>query len=593
MVKWLRWQLGNLRPWRTWLIAPGLTAMVIAVNMTGCLQPLEWAVIDQFFRLRPVEPLDNRIVIVTVDDHDITQVGHWPISDDVLAQLLLKLNAQQPRVIGLDLYRDLPVSTGYDRLVTVFASMPHLIGVQKRFGDRRVPPPPALNPQQVAIADLVIDADGTVRRALLSGVDEKTQDLCLGLGAKAALDYLKAENIQLEPVNTSQMIYRLGKAVFIPFRSNDGGYINTDARGYQTLLNFRGAQFQFRSVSITDVLQGNIPKNYFHDRIVLIGSTAESTKDFFQTPYDNHQQDRSIGMPGVIVQANITSQILSAALDGRSLIRVLPEAWEWIGILGWSFVGLLGSWQAMRTLGSGTPGLYSRVLLHTVMLSSALLGSSYLCFLVGWWIPTGLPLIGLVSSAIVCVGIHNQKLQELAYVDGLTQVANRRYFDQQFAKQVQIQGHLSLLLCDVDCFKLYNDTYGHHAGDACLQKVAAAIRQAVRRTDLVVRYGGEEFAVVLPGADAVAAARTAERILTQVRSLQLVHEKSIATNYVTLSCGVVSVQVNDQLLQSEHWSVGVVINRADQALYTSKQQGRDRCTLVQLSLYELLQSHRF
>lgn len=593
MVKGLGRRQGIRQHWRTWLMAPGLTVMTIALNLTGCLQPLEWTVIDQFFRLRPVEPPDPRIVIVTVDDHDITSLGHWPISDEILAQLLLKLNAQQPRVVGLDLYRDLPVQTGYDRLVAVFRSMPNLIGVQKRFGERQVPPPPALDPQQVAIADLVIDADGTVRRALLSGVDEQTQALCLGLGAKAALDYLDTEQIHLEAVNASRMIYRLGKATFIPFQSHDGGYVNADARGYQILLNFRGDQSQFRSISITNVLQGNVPANYFRNRIVLIGSTAESTKDFFQTPYDNQQQDRASGMPGVIVQANITSQILSAALDGRPVIRVLPDVWEWIWGFGWTLAGLLASWKVLRTLMIEKQGLYTQVILHIVGLSVGLLSSSYLCFLAGWWLPPGLPLIGLVSSAIVYLGAHNQKLQKLAYVDGLTQVANRRYFDQQFAKQVQIPGSLALLLCDVDYFKLYNDTYGHHAGDACLQKVAAAIRQAVRRTDLVVRYGGEEFAVILPGADAIAATKTADRILNQVRSLQLAHENSTIANYVTLSCGVVSVQVNEQLLQSEHWSVGVLIDRADKALYTSKQQGRDRWTLAELSLHELLHNHYY
>lgn len=563
--------------------------MTIALGMTGCLQPLEWAIFDQFFRLRPVEPLDDRITIITVDDHDITHIGHWPISDDVLAELLLKLKAQQPRVVGLDLYRDLPVRTGYSRLVAVFRSMPNLIGVQKRFGDRTVPPPPALVPQQVAVADLAVDADGTVRRALLSGIDNHTHTLCLGLGAKAALAYLDTEDIHLTAVDDSRMAYQLGKATFIPFQSHDGGYVNADARGYQTLLNFRGEQSRFHAVSITDVLRGNVPTNYFRDRVVFIGSTAESTKDFFQTPYDNQRQDRSVGMPGVIVQANITSQILSAALDDRPLIRVLPDIWEWIWVCCWSFAGWLMSWQTLRTLGLEKQGLYSRVILNVVLVSGGLLSSSYLGFLAGWWIPPGLSLIALVSSAIAYVGLYNRKLQQLAYVDGLTQVANRRYFDQRFARQVQVQGHLSLLLCDVDYFKLYNDTYGHHAGDACLQKVAAAIRQAVRRSDLVVRYGGEEFAVILPGADAIAAAKAADRILHQVRSLQLVHEKSVTT-YVTLSCGAVSVHINDQLLQWEHWSVGVLINRADQALYASKQQGRDRWTLVQLSLHDLLQN---
>ncbi|MEQ9482315.1 MAG: CHASE2 domain-containing protein [Coleofasciculus sp. F4-SAH-05] len=118
----------HISKWQGVLItAPTVAGLVIATAWTGSFQLLEWATLDQFFQQRPQEPVDPRILVVTIDESDITQVGTWPIPDQVLAQLLRKINAQQPRAIGVDLYRDLPVESGHQELVEVFKSTPNLI----------------------------------------------------------------------------------------------------------------------------------------------------------------------------------------------------------------------------------------------------------------------------------------------------------------------------------------------------------------------------------------------------------------------------------------------------------------------------------
>ncbi|MFP4102990.1 CHASE2 domain-containing protein [Coleofasciculus sp.] len=132
------------------------------------MQTFEWTFYDQFFRLRPREAVDPRIVVVTIDESDITQIGTWPIPDAVLAQLLRKINAQKPRAIGLDLYRDLPVEPGHQELVEVFQTTPNLIGVEKFIGETVAPPPTLKQLAQVAMTDVVLDADGKIRRGLLS-----------------------------------------------------------------------------------------------------------------------------------------------------------------------------------------------------------------------------------------------------------------------------------------------------------------------------------------------------------------------------------------------------------------------------------------
>lgn len=177
----------------------------------------------------------------------------------------------------------------------------------------------------------------------------------------------------------------------------------------------------------------------------------------------------------------------------------------------------------------------------------------------------------------------NHKLQHLACVDGLTQVSNRRYFEEHLSRKWQQmareQAPLSLLLCDVDFFKLYNDTYGHPAGDDCLRAVAGAIARSVQRpASLVARYGGEEFAVILPNTEASNAADIAEKIRSEVKALKIAHANSRASAYVTLSQGIASI------VPSHESSAQSLIAAADRALYRAKAEGRDRWFFVSYQL---------
>ena len=168
----------------------------------------------------------------------------------------------------------------------------------------------------------------------------------------------------------------------------------------------------------------------------------------------------------------------------------------------------------------------------------------------------------------------NQELEKMAKTDGLTRVANRRFFEEMLFKEWnrlrRESASLSLILCDVDYFKRYNDTYGHLAGDSCLKQVAVALQEAVKRSgDLVARYGGEEFAILLPKTDLEGAILVAETICSQVRSLQIPHKNSPIKPYVTISLGVASVIPEPPLIPE------TLILRADQALYQAKTNGRD------------------
>ncbi|MDY6940053.1 MAG: diguanylate cyclase [Cyanobacteriota bacterium] len=174
----------------------------------------------------------------------------------------------------------------------------------------------------------------------------------------------------------------------------------------------------------------------------------------------------------------------------------------------------------------------------------------------------------------------NRELQKLATLDGLTQVANRRRFDEYLDREVRRMARerssLSLILCDVDYFKKYNDRYGHQAGDNCLQKVARALCVAVRRpADLVARYGGEEFAIILPNTDAIGAVRVAELIQLEIQKLELVHEASEIGDVVTLSIGITHL-IPPAGFPPADAIAAEAISTADKALYAAKAGGRNR-----------------
>jgi diguanylate cyclase (GGDEF)-like protein len=172
----------------------------------------------------------------------------------------------------------------------------------------------------------------------------------------------------------------------------------------------------------------------------------------------------------------------------------------------------------------------------------------------------------------------NEKLQYLVAYDGLTKIANRRrfdeYLDEQWRQGKRDRGELSLILCDLDAFKLYNDHFGHQAGDQCLQAVAEAVQKVVKRPlDLVARYGGEELAVLLPYTAQIGAFQLAEKIREAVKALQIPHPNSPVSYCVTVSVGVSSI------IPREDSAPKNLIRMADEALYQAKNQGRDRVVL--------------
>ncbi|MGD8926552.1 MAG: GGDEF domain-containing protein, partial [Thioalkalispiraceae bacterium] len=185
----------------------------------------------------------------------------------------------------------------------------------------------------------------------------------------------------------------------------------------------------------------------------------------------------------------------------------------------------------------------------------------------------------LVAARTAELQEANEKLELIANQDALTGLYNRRYFNNTLQNEIRrAQRHhapLSLLMCDIDYYKNYNDTYGHIAGDKCLQTIANLIKKHFQRaSDLVARYGGEEFCIILPDIDAPQASLLSEQLLKVVSQQQIQHESSPIADFVTISIGLVTG------LDAERCDTISLLEHADKALYLAKKSGRNRIESV-------------
>ncbi|MBW4613082.1 MAG: CHASE2 domain-containing protein [Desmonostoc vinosum HA7617-LM4] len=401
---------------RELIAASSVAVCVLILRAIGLLQSLELAALDQFFRLRPNEPPEERITIVVIDESYLNKVGSWPIPDKKIAQLLQKLKVAKPRAIGLDIYRNLPVEPGNKELRDAYKSMPNLIGIEllKNNGlatdnkNAGVLPPLGLRQEQVGFNNVLYDPDGKIRRSLLYWHVKNQAHESFAL--KLALLYLKSEGITPKKAASNPRYLQLGKAVFTRFEANHGAYVQADAKGYQILSNFPKPKCQslsgefcsYRQISIEDVLADKVPKSWISDRIILIGSTAPSLQDFVFIPYSSHLMGTATPIAGIELQAYFINELISAAIEGRPLIKVWSEPGEYLWIFIWSYVGAATTWRIRHP---------TKSLLSIIVSCFVLAISVYLAFLYGWWIPIIPPLLTFGSSAI-WITSHIAHMQE-------------------------------------------------------------------------------------------------------------------------------------------------------------------------------------
>jgi CHASE2 domain-containing sensor protein len=394
----------------------GTTVLVLVARLLGLLQGVELVAYDHILRQRPNEPQDERFLVVTIDNPSgsylrdglidgrfAPSIGTLP--DDALNEVLTLLNANQARLIGLDFYRDFPAQSALaqtlrttDNLITPCKRGQDGVGITKA--------PEVSSMAQVGFSDALGDRrDGgnyLRRHYLMDGADPKFCDTNTSLSLRLAQRYLEQEGIEItSPVKPGGGFrghgLKLGDVVVPNLSLARGPYYNeSDLRGYQTLLKFRTAPSpdgsklkdprQFApQVSLESLLTGQVPQASIEDRIVLIGYIDESDRnaDVWDTPYGS--------AAGVFLQGQKTSQLISAAQDGRSLIRWLSPIGELIWIAGWAFTGGMIVRQGVR--GRRMAGNLAIALLM-------LYGSYYVAMVyLSVWIPFFPPLLAFGVTA--------------------------------------------------------------------------------------------------------------------------------------------------------------------------------------------------
>lgn len=357
----------------------GVIAAIVLLRWFGTLQFWELTALDKFLRLRPPERLDERIVIIGINEQDIQTLGKYPIPDREIANLLKTLQTYRPTVIGLDIFRDLPVEPGHAELTAVWRSYKNVIAIEKALtsdvSGYTVSAPAVLPPEQVGFADAILDSDGYLRRSLL-GTSNAKGEFRFSLSIRLAQAYLARWGFSLDNGLRDREAMRFGSTEFPRVQPHTGGYVDADAGGVQMLLNFHSGRQPFRVLSLGQIKSGQVDPAWIRDRIVLIGITALSVKDVVNSAAIPSPNPGLVN--GVEIQAHTVSQLVSAVLDGRPLLQVWSDGWEVGWIILWGMVGI--------SLGRFVRSAWKSLLILT-LLSLGLVGLCYGLLLLGWWVP--------------------------------------------------------------------------------------------------------------------------------------------------------------------------------------------------------------
>lgn len=409
----MRISLKRFLEQHTTVIVALFIGSIVFLSILGCralgwLQPLELKIYDLLLWQQSHSNVftDDRIVMILADDEDQRQWG-WPLSDQQLVQLLTTILAHKPNVIGLDLYRDLPVpitdSAGYEQLQHLFANSPNVLGIFK-YRDRygvRVDPSPVLKEQhQIGFNDVPADTNGIIRRGLLYMYDEQQEQVIESLALRLALYYLAQHHITPQPDPNDSFALRFGKTSLSPLNPDFGGYVNLDAGGFQLMLDYFGTWQPTQIMTVTQILTGQFEPAQLQNKIVIIGVNAQATADFVYAPFKIGNFSGEQRIPGAMIHAYETSQLLRMALGKSSPLQIWSENQEiaWIGL--WALLSaLLCLW------------VYS-----LWQLSLILLVGFTLLFLIDYWLFThhiwiivAAPALSWISSCLIMLAYLTQQ----------------------------------------------------------------------------------------------------------------------------------------------------------------------------------------
>lgn len=508
------------------------------------------------------------IVIVAIDDasyeYILDHYGEWPLRRDMYAKMVDYIESQQPKTVAFDLMfvKSMKSAISADNsLVDVFKKYDNVytsMNLDNQPEDLRkaqqLPDKLAISPDSVA--DNPIEYSNC--RIILQGILDATSHIGMINVSRSDDGVLRQMPLYLKYNNKyyPQLGYLVaqGSGMMKKVQSDDEASV---------ILNWYGPAETFENIPMYKLLKaadGGETFDYdFHNKIVYFGATAASLFDIKTVPVDKVY-------PGVEVQATYVNNLL----DG-SLIKKCPE---YVNLLAGLVLALLTVLAVLKIQSMPTAfGLSFTIYTVYVLFAYELMRMNY------YWIkivsPVAFAIFAFILAVIIKYLIKSRDFDaqyKLATTDGLTELYNHRYFQEQMQNQVSHSKRygvpLSLIIIDIDFFKKFNDTYGHQSGDAVLRQVAFALKKNVRATDIVCRYGGEEMSIILPNTKYEEAVGIANKLCTIVSEKKCKLANGKESN-VTISLGVSTYGADGE-------TPAIIIESADKRLYHAKENGRNR-----------------
>ncbi len=483
---------------------------------------------------------DPRLLIVAIDDNSLQQIGQWPWPRATHAQLLDRLTQAGSARVVLDLMlsepdrqdaaQDADLAAAIRRNGHVVLPVLAAPASGPRMAEELLPIPLiAANAATLGHSDVEVDADGVARGLYLTAGIGSPHWPALGLALADTPGPLPGLR-DPDPAQSSPYQWR---------------------RNHYVRVRYAGPPETFPQVSYVDVLNGEVDPALLHGRRVLVGMTASGIAPRLLTP-----TTREHWMSGSEYQANVASMLLD-----DKVIRLLPTLWQDL---------LSGVLVALCCLGLTLPRAAASALLAlpvTLLISFVALRAGNV-----WFAPAA-ALTGMLAVIAAWVLWRISAWRRQANSDALTGLGNRLRFEQTLQQEHEAGRRsgrpLSLVLIDVDHFKHHNDLYGHHAGDSVLRQIAGEIGAHARRPrDMAARFGGDEFALILPDTSAEGAVQVVEDLLARTRAMEVPAGPG-QTLQITLTVGIFTrVPASDS--EPRHYFEG-----ADAALYRAKAAGRD------------------
>lgn len=514
------------------------------------------------------------IVIVAIDDasyeYILDNYGEWPLKRDMYAKMADFLEKQNPKSIAFDLMfvKSLKSDAKSDKaLVDVFKKYDNVftsMNLDNQPEDLRIPPE---LPDRLAVKRDGLENSNLLEypncRAILQEILEATSNIGMinvsrsddGVLRKMPL-FLKYNGKYYPQLALLVSEHYLGKPI-------NNANVYDDGTGEGVILNWYGPAGTFENIPMYKLLkavEGKDKLDYdFSNKIVYFGATAASLFDIKTVPVDKVY-------PGVEVQTTYVNNLID-----HSFITRLPH---WVNIFAGLLLGLLTAFIVFRVASMPIAlGLSMTVYIAYIIFSYYIMKGFNLWL--GIVSPLSFALLTFIATVIIKYLIKSRDFDQqykLATTDGLTELYNHRYFQEQMQMAVthseRYKSPFSLIIIDIDFFKKFNDNFGHQSGDAVLKQVAQELKRNVRASDIVCRYGGEEMSIILPNTGNEEAVGIANKLCTLIASKTFKLSAGRESN-VTISLGV-STYGNDGKTSTE------LIEAADKRLYNAKENGRNR-----------------